>query len=155
MEKFHKVIASFFFTGKFPIAPGTAASFATIFLFYVFKNFINIYTLIFLIFLTFILGTVSSEYFVKNSGVEDPRWIVIDEVSGMLLTLLPYYILGKTITVLTLFSAFLLFRVFDILKPPPIRKIEKIGGGIAIMLDDIGAGIYAGTLFFILLKLWR
>ncbi len=154
MEKFHKIIATFFYTGKTPIAPGTAGSFATVVLFFLLKNLFNIYILSLSIVLVFIVGTISSDYFVKKYSVEDPRWIVIDEVSGMLLTLVPFYILSKPINLLSLFVAFFLFRLFDVIKPFPIRKLEELRGGFAIMIDDIGAGVYAGILFFIYLRFW-
>jgi phosphatidylglycerophosphatase A len=69
----------------------------------------------------------------------DSREIVIDEVAGFLLTtaFLPF-------TWLTLIAGFLLFRFFDILKPPPIRKIEReVRGGLGVVLDDLVAGVYA------------
>ncbi len=69
----------------------------------------------------------------------DSREIVIDEVAGFLLTtaFLPF-------TWLTLIAGFLLFRFFDILKPPPIRKIEQeVRGGLGVVLDDLVAGVYA------------
>jgi phosphatidylglycerophosphatase A len=69
----------------------------------------------------------------------DSREIVIDELAGFLLTIifLPF-------TWLTLIAGFFLFRFFDILKPPPIKKIEKkVPGGFGIVLDDLLAGVYA------------
>jgi phosphatidylglycerophosphatase A len=72
-------------------------------------------------------------------GRTDPREIVIDEVAGFLLTVifLPF-------TWITLLAGFFLFRFFDILKPPPIRRIEeKLTNGFGIVMDDLMAGIYA------------
>ncbi len=79
----------------------------------------------------------------------DPPEIVIDEVAGFLLTmfLLPF-------SWLSLVLGFVLFRVFDILKPYPIRRLERLRGGLGIVMDDLGAALYAGlsvrlVLFFV------
>ncbi len=73
-------------------------------------------------------------------GTEDPAEVVIDETAGQLLTL---FLLPATGFNLCL--GFILFRLFDILKPYPIRRLEKIGGGSGIVLDDLLAGIYANV----------
>jgi len=79
----------------------------------------------------------------KGSG-GDPGWFVLDEAAGLWLA----------VAVLTTPSwtgiglAFLLFRVFDITKPPPIRKLEQATGGWGIVLDDLGAGVYALAVLF-------
>jgi len=71
-------------------------------------------------------------------GKEDPSEVVIDEVAGQLIALLwaplrwPYIL-----------AAFILFRAFDIIKPPPIRQLEDLHGGLGIMMDDVGAGLMA------------
>ena len=71
-------------------------------------------------------------------GAKDPGVIVIDEVAGMLLSVL---FLPRTIPVLV--TAFVLFRVFDIWKPYPAREIQELHGGLGVMLDDLVAGAYA------------
>lgn len=81
-------------------------------------------------------------------GRDDPSEIVIDEVAGFLLTLL-----FIPITWFSLFIGFVLFRIFDILKPFPIRRLERIKGGAGIVLDDILAGIYANLSLRIVLSL--
>lgn len=82
-------------------------------------------------------------------GVHDHRGIVIDEISGMLLTLLCF-----EPTLLTLVLGFFWFRVFDILKPWPIRWIDqKIHGGLGIMLDDLIAGVFAWVALYVSLEL--
>ena len=80
-----------------------------------------------------------------ESGIADPSFAVIDEVAGQLISLIAVpmqwqYILGS----------FILFRGFDILKPPPLRQLEKLPGGSGIMLDDVGAGIYVFILMQVL-----
>ena len=71
---------------------------------------------------------------------KDPGIIVIDEVAGMFLSVL---FLPRTIPVLA--AAFLLFRAFDIVKPFPVRRFERLPGGIGIMADDLAAGVYANV----------
>lgn len=71
---------------------------------------------------------------------EDPKLVVIDEVAGMLVTFL-----GVTGGPLVWFAGFLWFRIFDILKPLGVRRLEQLngGGGVGIMADDLGAGVLA------------
>jgi phosphatidylglycerophosphatase A len=76
----------------------------------------------------------------KEAGRKDPGWFVLDEVAGYLIA-----ILGHPLTWPFLLGAFLAFRVFDIWKPPPIRRLEKEGGGVGVMADDLMAGIYANV----------
>jgi phosphatidylglycerophosphatase A len=73
----------------------------------------------------------------REMGDEDPGPVVIDEVVGMLITLLwiPVNVTGAVL-------GFLLFRVFDIIKPFPARQCERLPGGWGVMLDDVMAGIY-------------
>ncbi len=94
----------------------------------------------------FALGVWSSNRYERADGGKDPGAIVIDEVAGQWLTLAPFapdpvsYLLG-----------FALFRLFDILKPWPIRLLErKFTGGLGVMLDDIGAGLAAMACLFLL-----
>ncbi len=76
----------------------------------------------------------------------DPGRVVIDEVAGMFLALA-----FVPLTSFTVWAGFALFRVFDILKPPPIRAVERRGGGWGVMNDDMLAGLYAGVLLRLLL----
>jgi phosphatidylglycerophosphatase A len=114
-----------------------------------------------------LIGVWSSSRAATYAGLEDPQYVVIDEVSGMQLTLilaivplgLPTHLLpADDASVFALYSAlsllnwkylllgFILFRVFDIWKPWPIRRLEKLPGGWGIMADDWMAGIYAAIL---------
>jgi phosphatidylglycerophosphatase A len=82
------------------------------------------------------------------SGDPDPSCVVIDEVAGQLLTLLWAAPGWKSAL-----AGLILFRVFDIAKPFPLRRLEQLPGGFGVMLDDVGAGLYAlGTLQ--LLRFW-
>jgi phosphatidylglycerophosphatase A len=76
----------------------------------------------------------------KEAGRKDPGWFVLDEVAGYLVAVLGLPLRGPV-----LLGAFVAFRVFDIWKPPPIRRLERESGGIGVMADDLMAGIYANV----------
>jgi phosphatidylglycerophosphatase A len=76
---------------------------------------------------------------------KDDQRIVIDEIIGFQITMLPV-----AITVLHLCVGFVLFRIFDILKPFPINNLQRLPGGWGVVIDDIAAGIYAGVILFAL-----
>lgn len=85
-----------------------------------------------------IIGIRASTLVAEASGNGDPSFVVIDEVAGQLLTLV-----GAAGGWKSLLAGLILFRAFDIAKPPPLRWLERLPGGWGIMLDDVGAGIYA------------
>jgi phosphatidylglycerophosphatase A len=83
-------------------------------------------------------------------GRKDPGAVVIDEVVGQLITFafVPFFLPLQTIVL-----GFILFRAFDIIKPYPIRKLEKLPSGLGVVVDDIAAGLYAGTALSVILVL--
>ena len=87
---------------------------------------------------TFLLGVWAADRLTARIKDEDPSIVVIDEVLGMWLALLG---LPKTFIIVVLAVAF--FRIFDIIKPPPIRQLERLPGGWGIVLDDVAAGVLA------------
>ena len=113
--------------------PGTVASFAAV----IFALLIPVNPVI--IMLTAGLGIFSSGVYARITGKEDPGEIVIDEVVGMWIAL---YGQGPGLFV----PAFGLFRILDIVKPFPVRNLERLPGGIGIMADDIAAGILANLI---------
>lgn len=125
-----------FFSGYFPFASGTFGSMVAllIFLFDCFKEW---YFLIILILVFFIIGIFVSEK-IENMVGHDPSIVVIDEFVGMWISLL-----FVTINIYTIILAFILFRFFDIIKPYPANYYNKKRGGMAIMIDDVIAGLYA------------
>ena len=144
---FYRIISTLFFIGYFPFAPGTVASAFAIVILFLFRPSNTILFLILI--LGFILGVISSDKMVKKTNTKDPSCIVIDEFAGCLtaVILIP-------LTPQNLLIAFIFFRFFDIIKPPPIKQIEKrVHGGLAIMIDDIIAGIMSNLLLRILLML--
>jgi phosphatidylglycerophosphatase A len=82
-----------------------------------------------------------------RTGLEDPGLVVIDEVAGQLLA---YLLIPVSFSPWTLLAGFLIFRLFDIWKPYPIRKLEVLESGLGIMADDILAGIYTAVVLSIL-----
>lgn len=129
------MMASVFYMGYLPVAPGTLGSLAAVLLYYfICRNTIMMSAVILVI---IILGFVTSGRVEKIFGEKDPDEIVIDEFAGMLISLyrIPP-VMGYVVT------GFLLFRFFDIVKPKPIRDLEKLKGSMGIMSDDIIAGVY-------------
>ncbi len=144
-----RTIASFFGLGFFPVAPGTLASLAMV-LFYKYLLYGLALPYILLIFLAFlVLGIPAATAYSSERQKTDPRQVVIDEAAGQLLVFL-YVSPDWTLLVV----GFLLFRLFDIVKPFPIRKLEGLPGGWGIMADDIAAALMAKALLhlFIYLK---
>jgi phosphatidylglycerophosphatase A len=90
-------------------------------------------------------GIPAATRVVRGSGEEDPSHVVIDEVAGQLLALVWAPPGWKTAL-----AGLILFRVFDILKPFPLRSLERLPGGFGIMLDDLGAGLYSLVLLQVL-----
>ncbi len=72
----------------------------------------------------------------SRHGIKDPQFVVIDEVAGQLIALIAVPLTWKTFL-----AGFILFRAFDIVKPPPVRQLEKLPEGTGIVLDDVAAGI--------------
>jgi len=91
------------------------------------------------------IGSFAADVYCKATGKHDNQQIVIDEVAGYLLTLIA---VPRTWPNLVL--AFVLFRVFDIWKPPPVRWMDRtIKGGFGVVADDLGAGVYGAIVLFL------
>jgi len=138
MNQLALVFATFGYVGYFPIAPGTAGSLAALVLF-AFVRWLGMPALeIATIVVVFAGGIWAANATEHVLGRKDPGAIVIDEVLGMLMTLalLPVSTLG-------IFVGFVLFRLFDVVKPFPAGRMEHLKGGPGVMLDDAVAGIYA------------
>lgn len=141
--RIHKQIATLSFIGYLPYAPGTFGTAAAVLFVYLWHP--TDTALLVLIPVLFLIGTAASHSTEKVLG-KDSGHIVIDEVCGYLVAVL---FVPRTTAVLI--AAFVLFRVFDILKPPPVRHIEKtVPGGAGVMLDDILAALYAN----VCIQLW-
>ncbi len=128
-----KLIASVFFAGYIPFGPGTFGTLAGLVFIWVAKPTV-LYQIIALA-ASLLIGVWASGEAEKAFGEKDCKRIVIDEFAGYLCS-----IIFLPLTPGYLVAAFFLFRFFDILKPAPIRMLERIGGGACIMLDDVAAG---------------
>jgi len=140
-----KVLSTFFYIGYLPLIPGTFGSLAGILLFLLMcGNPLNYALLTSLIIAAGFLVSGREE---KAAEKKDPPCIVIDEVSGMLLSLLflPYDI--KIVLI-----AFVFFRILDTLKPYPAGRLEKFKGGVGIMADDLIAGLYTNIILQVSLR---
>jgi phosphatidylglycerophosphatase A len=135
------LLATVGYVGHFPIAPGTAGS-AVGLLVYAVLRFVSsppeldvaVTALIVVLFAAGCwAGSVAEAHYART----DPGYVVLDEVVGMLVTLLlvPVSATGALV-------GFFLFRLFDIIKPFPARQCERLHGGVGIMTDDLVAGIY-------------
>jgi phosphatidylglycerophosphatase A len=126
------------YCGYFPIAPGTAGSAAGLVVYLLVWWTGSPLVEVALIALTFAAGTWAATHAERFFGGIDPGPVVIDEVLGMLVTL-AFIPVGWT----AVLAGFVLFRVFDVIKPYPANRLEKFHGGFGIMADDAMAGVYA------------
>lgn len=137
--------ATWFGCGLSPVAPGTVGSLAAVAIAWPLSR-AGFGPVEFLI-LSFALlypAIRAAGVVAREAGRKDPQIVVIDEVLGQWLTLSG----ALRFDIWTLALAFGLFRLFDIWKPPPIRRIERIPGGAGIVLDDIMAGVYGALVLF-------
>ncbi len=148
MKTAAKVLATFFGLGLFPVAPGTLASAIAALAFRTALHGLAWPLYLLLLAFLFFAGTAASAVHAAELGRHDPGRIVVDEVCGQLLALafLPAACVPVAVS-------FVLFRFFDILKPWPIRLLEKLPRGWGIMADDIGAGLAAAALSRLILIL--
>ena len=145
---FEKMLGSGFFTGYITIVPGTFGSLAAL-LIYIIPGFEKPVIIIPAIVVFFAYGIYVGNKFDKVYG-KDPRQCTIDEVVGMWISLL---FLPKRIIVSLI--AFIVWRAFDIIKPSPARNLEKLEGGLGIMIDDVVAGFYSLIVLQVLLYVFK
>ncbi len=137
-------------TGHAPVAPGTAGTLPAVLLGvalqWVWQGPALAWILLLLALLLLAVGCTTTDLVAKTCEHKDPSEFVLDEIVGYLLALsMVAFTMAEGPTPLAHAACFLLFRTFDILKPPPARHLERIPGAVGIMLDDVAAGIYAGT----------
>ena len=142
-------VAAGFGSGLAPKAPGTAGTVVGVILYALLLASLPLWVYIAVVAGALLLGVVVSQRVTRQLGVEDHQGIVWDEVVGVWVTLAFAHPVTNWVW---LAAAFLLFRVFDILKPWPIRTLDqRVKGGLGVMLDDVLAGVYAGVLLLIAL----
>jgi phosphatidylglycerophosphatase A len=144
------LIATFFGAGRLRPGPGSWGSAATVLLWWLVSRGIAVQwqsvAAMVLAGVAIVIGIPAATRVARASGMKDPQFVVIDEVAGQLITLV-----AAPVTWKTLLAGFILFRGFDIVKPPPVRQIERLPEGSGIVLDDVAAGIYALMVMQVLL----
>ncbi len=131
------VLATGFGSGYSPFAPGTAGS-AVGLVFVWGMSYLGLPGQIAAVLVVTALSMVAADIVAKATGLKDPGLIVADEIAGMMVTMI-----AIPFTVTNVLLGFILFRVMDVVKPPPARQFERIKGGIGIVADDLMAGVYA------------
>ena len=138
------LVGTFFGAGLLKPGPGTYGSISAVLLWYATAHLLHpaqiplaIGTAVAAILAT-LIGIPAATIVARESGREDPSHVVIDEVAGQLIALIAIPADWQHAAL-----SLILFRLFDILKPPPIRQLERLPAGTGIMLDDVAAGLFA------------
>ncbi|MEK6629837.1 MAG: phosphatidylglycerophosphatase A [Acidobacteriota bacterium] len=139
------VLATFGYVGFAPFAPGTVGSAAALVVFVPLRLAANPWIEVLTSVALFFAGVWAARVTEQHLGVDDPGPVVIDEVVGMLVSLLFLPFSWPVVA-----AAFVAFRCFDIVKPWPAGRLESLHGGWGIMADDVMAAIYANLLVHLL-----
>jgi phosphatidylglycerophosphatase A len=147
MNRLALAVSTWFGCGYFPWGPGTAGSLAAVLLLAGFHTFLGLERTALAVLILVVLppGIWASARTARILNREDPSVVVVDEVLGQWVTLLG----TATLNWKTLLAGLLLFRLFDIWKPWPIRRLEELPEGIGIVSDDLAAGIYGAIVLSI------
>jgi phosphatidylglycerophosphatase A len=144
------LVATLFGVGRLRPAPGTWGSLVTALLWWSLASLLppaaRTPVLLLLIIIVVAVGVPAATLEARGCGRKDPSHVVIDEVAGQLVTLIACPIGWQA-----LLAGFILFRGLDIVKPPPVRSLERLPEGIGIVVDDLGAGVYALIILQLLL----
>lgn len=142
-----RLIATWFGCGYAPVAPGTAGSLAAIVIAIALNAGLGWQPYWFGILAIALLwpGIWSADVVARHAGKKDPGLVVVDEVIGQWVTLAG----ASRLNWKSWLAAFVLFRLFDIWKPVPVRQLERLPGGTGIVADDVMAGVYGAIAIFI------
>jgi phosphatidylglycerophosphatase A len=143
-EKLITFLATGFGSGLVPVAPGTAGTLVGVLICLLclpMSWIVRLFFVLVLLALSFYVSGQAEKIYQKK----DDQRIVIDEIIGLQITMLPV-----AINALNLCAGFVLFRIFDIFKPFPVRNLQELPGGWGVVSDDVGAGIYAGFVMWLL-----
>lgn len=160
-----RLLASCFGLGRLPLAPGTWGSLPPAIIFALMCHFGASAVLVAVVMAVLALaGSIvcvkCASAVIAATGQSDPRQLVADEFAGQAVTFLaiPFILMNNPFSNsqiwITVLLGFILFRFFDILKPWPIRKLEKLPRGWGILADDLLAGLYAAIALMICFRLW-
>jgi phosphatidylglycerophosphatase A len=136
------LVATVFGVGRIRPGPGTWGSVVTILVWWGLSRYVHpadqVLVVVGLAVLVILVGIPAATRVAQAYDTVDPQFVVIDEVAGQLITLIAAPTSWKS-----LLLGFILFRGFDIVKPPPVRQLERLPNGTGIMLDDVAAGLFA------------
>lgn len=144
-NKVSELLATFFYIGYLPVAPGSIATILGGLLAYALMANAALYVTVTVVIT--IVGFLVSARAEKVIGKKDPGSIVIDEVAGVMIA---FFLLPPTLPIF--WTAFFVFRAFDMLKIYPGNKFEGLGGSAGIMLDDLVAGVYTNIVMHVALR---
>ena len=143
-EKLITFLATGFGSGLSPVAPGTLGTLVGVLICLLCLPMPWTFRLLFVLALL-VLSIYVADKAEKIYQKKDDQRIVIDEIIGLQITMLPV-----AINILNLCAAFVLFRIFDILKPFPVKNLQGLPGGWGVVIDDVAAGIYAAAVLWLL-----
>ena len=146
IKLFEKIIGSGLYSGYSPVASGTVASLLALLIYFI-PGFEQLYIIVPISILFFLIGIPIGNKFEKSYG-KDPAQCTIDEFVGTWISLIA---LPKTIPISI--TAFLIWRILDIIKPTPARKLEQLKGGFGIMIDDVISAIYTLIIMHVIVYL--
>jgi len=140
------LVSTWFGCGKSPVAPGTAGSAAAIAMAIAIERFTRLPPVGFGVLALLLLAPAiwAAGVSARAAKLEDPQFVVVDEVIGQWIALAG----ASALNWKSYLAAFALFRLFDVWKPPPVRQLERLPGGIGINADDVMAGTYAALVLF-------
>ena len=145
-DRLVRLIATFFYIGQIPVAPGSLATAAAVWLAFLLQPSIALYLLVLAV--VTVLGFMVSGRMEELEKQKDPSCVVIDEVAGCLIA---FFLLPLSTPVVG--TTFFLFRAFDMFKIYPVNRFEERPAAQGIMLDDIVAGIYTNLTMQVAIRL--
>ena len=146
MTRLALVIATWFGCGYWPKAPGTAGSLAALAIAWLLHRYTGLQwgSFAFLAMLLLPFAVWAAHIAAQFTGLKDPQIVVVDEVVGQWIALAGAFTLNWK----SWLAAFVLFRLFDVWKPFPVRRLERLPGGVGIVADDAMAGVYSALVLF-------
>jgi phosphatidylglycerophosphatase A len=146
-RKLALLLSTWFYVGFFPIAPGTAGSIVAVLIAIFLHHQLGFapWSFAVLAVLLFPIAVRASTITAKANNTEDPGFVVIDEVIGQWITLAG----AVQFNWRSALAGLVLFRLFDIWKPPPVRQLERLPGGLGINADDAMAGLYGALVLWL------
>jgi phosphatidylglycerophosphatase A len=138
--------------GYLPLAPGTFGSLVGVGIFWLLVR-ANLAVIVIAILAVTFAGIWAGSRVEQVSGRKDPGKVVVDEVAGQMIALLPLALSARWSTGLVILS-FILFRFFDIVKPYPANRLQELDGGMGIMFVDLVAGVYGAVVVLIVVRIF-